>query len=71
MERRDEEIRTESIHRPFDWELETARGWTTVQIKNAIWMASIGNAIPGCISVEALRAVLAERGEEPLGYHDS
>lgn len=64
-------VRTESIYGPFAWELETARNWSTSKIKNYIWMASIGNAIPGCISVEALRTVLAERGEEPSGYHDT
>lgn len=54
-----------------EWELEKARKWTTTELKNWIWLAASGYPIPGCISVEALRKVLIERGEDGKGYHNS
>lgn len=53
------------------WELEKARTKTTEWLKNYIWMDSFGQPIPGCLSVDALRAVLIERGEDGKGYHDT
>ncbi len=55
----------------YAWELEKARNWSTSEIKDHIWSASNGQPIPGCISVEALRAVLIERGEDGKGYHNT
>lgn len=54
-----------------EWELEKARKWTTTELKDWIWLASNGLLIPGYISVEALRKVLVERGEDGKGYHNS
>lgn len=54
-----------------EWELKKARTWTTTELKDWIWLASNGQLIPGCISVEALRKVLVERGEDGKGYHNS
>ena len=54
------------------WELEKVRDWTTEEIKNHIWAAAdCGQPIPGCVSVEALRLALVERGEGPVGYHNT
>lgn len=53
------------------WEIDKAKGWSTNTIKNYIWMASFGQPIPGCVSVEALREELMRRGEDPVGYHNS
>lgn len=53
------------------WELDMAKGWSTNTIKNYIWMASFGQPVPGCVSVEAMRAELMNRGEEPIGYHNT
>ena len=47
------------------------KDWTTNKIKNCIWGESIGQSAPGCVSVEALRAELVRRGEEPVGYHNT
>ncbi len=55
----------------YDWELEKIKAWTTREIKNRIWMADIGSPIPGCVSIEALRVELVNRGEEPTGYHNT
>ncbi|MCI9660991.1 MAG: hypothetical protein HFI80_05510 [Lachnospiraceae bacterium] len=55
----------------YAWELEKVKDWTTNKIKNCIWGESIGQPIPGCVSVEALRAELVRRGEEPVGYHNT
>lgn len=56
----------------YAWELEKIEDWTTKQIKNRIWNAAEGGQpIPGCVSVEALRLALVERGEEPVGYHNT
>lgn len=56
----------------YTWELEKVKDWTTNKIKNCIWSAvDNGSAIPGCVSVEALRAELTRRGEEPVGYHNT
>lgn len=55
-----------------EWELSIIKNWTIDQIKNRIWIAvSCGQPIPGCVSVEALRQELINRGEEPVGYHDT
>lgn len=54
------------------WELEKARKLSTNTLKNYIWAAvSTGQPIPGCMSVDSLRAVLIERGEDGLGYHNT
>lgn len=53
------------------WELDKIKDWTTNEIKNCIWMASFGQPVPGCVSVEAMRAELINRGEEPIGYHNT
>lgn len=54
------------------WELEKAREWDTNTIKNRIWAeVDCGQPVPGCVSVDALRCVLLERGEEPVGYHNT
>ncbi len=54
-----------------NWELEKARTKDTEWLKNWIWMASSGQPIPGCLSVESLRMALIERGEDPHGYHNT
>ena len=55
-----------------EWELSIIKNWTIDQIKNRIWIAvSCGQPIPGCVSVEALKQELINRGEEPVGYHDT
>ena len=54
------------------WELEHIKKWTTETIKDYIWLAmECGRPVPGCISVNALRAELIRRGEEPTGYHNT
>lgn len=54
------------------WEIEKARKLTTNEIKNQIWMWCVcRQPIPGCLSVEALRYVLRERGEDGYGYHNT
>lgn len=56
----------------YVWELEHVKEWTVNEIKNCIWAAvDCGQPIPGCVSVEALRAELMRRGEEPVGYHNT
>ena len=56
----------------YQWEMEKIKDWTTNDIKNYIWMeVECGQPIPGCVSVEALRAELIRRGEEPKGYHNT
>lgn len=56
----------------YEWELNMARQKTTRWLKDWIWIAvTTGQPIPGCLSVEALRAVLVERGEDGKGYHDA
>ena len=55
-----------------EWEFEHIKDWTINEIKNRIWAAvDCGQAVPGCVSVEALRAELVHRGEEPVGYHNT
>ena len=40
-----------------DWELHKIKDWSTNTIRNYIWMAvSCDQPVPGCVSVEALRA---------------
>lgn len=53
------------------WMIEKARKMTNGQLKNWIWMAKNGEPIPGCLSVESLRIVLIERGEDGKGYHNT
>lgn len=54
------------------WMIEKAREHSTATLKNWIWAAvSTGQPIPGCMSVESLRAVLIERGEDGKGYHNT
>lgn len=56
----------------YQWEIEKARTLTSAEIKNLIWAAvNNGQPIPGCMSVEALRFVLIERGKDGKGYHNS
>lgn len=56
----------------YAWELEALKNWTVSQIRNRIWMAvDSGQPVPGCISVEALRKELLNRGLEPVGYHNT
>ena len=56
----------------YQWELNKVKDWTVNEIKNRIWMAvSGGQPVPGCVSVEALRAELIRRGESPEGYHNT
>lgn len=56
----------------YQWELEKIKDWTTNEIKNHIWAAvDCGQPVPGCVSVAALRVELANRGEDPVGYHNS
>lgn len=56
----------------YQWELERARKEDSVTLKNWIWAeVDNGQPIPGCLSVEALRAVLIERGEDGHGYHNT
>ena len=54
------------------WELRFIRDWTIDEIKNCIWLAvECGQPILGCVSVEALRKELSNRGEKPVGYHNT
>ena len=56
----------------YVWELKMARKESTNTLKNWIWMAvSAGQPIPSCMSVESLRTVLIERGEDGKGYHNT
>lgn len=56
----------------YEWELKAVKSWTINKIKDWIWLAvSCGQPIPGCASVEALRQELINRGEEPVGYHNT
>lgn len=52
----------------YEWELKKIKDWSTNTIKNYIWL---GDPIPGCVSVEALRYELVRRGEPPIGYRNS
>lgn len=55
-----------------EWMLNKARQESTNTLRNWIWSAvSQGQPIPGCLSVESLRAVLRERGEDGSGYHNT
>ena len=54
------------------WMLEIIKDWSVQKIRNNIWMAvDHGQPIPGCVTVEALRYELMQRGEEPIGYHNT
>ena len=56
----------------MEWMIEKARKESTNTLKNWIWSAvSQGQPIPGCLSVESLRYVLIERGEDGKGYHNT
>lgn len=51
-----------------DWELHKIKDWSTNTIRNYIWMAvSCDQPVPGCVSVEALRAELKRRGGKRNG----
>ena len=55
-----------------NWELEKARKQNSETLKDWIWAAvSAGQPIPGCLSVDALRMVLIERGEDGKGNHNT
>lgn len=55
-----------------DWEMEKIKNWATLAIRNYIWAnVSCMQPVPGCVSVEALRAELIRRGEDPHGYHNT
>lgn len=52
------------------WMIEKARKEDNNCLKNWIWLAvSTGQPIPGNLTVESLRYVLRERGENGNGYH--
>lgn len=54
------------------WMIEKARQQDNNTLKNWIWLAvSAGQPIPGCLTVESLREVLIERGEDGKGYHNT
>lgn len=54
------------------WEMEKIKNWSTLAIRNYIWaVAYCVQPVPGCVSVEALRAELIRRGEDPRGYHNT
>ncbi len=56
----------------YQWELDKIKEWSTETIKNHIWSAvSVGQPVPGCISVEALRQELVSREKEPKGYYNT
>ena len=56
----------------YEWEMKKIKNWSTIEIKNAIWMAvSCDQPVPGQVSVEALRMELKRRGEEPVAYHNT
>lgn len=56
----------------YEWELIQLQNWSVNDLRNWIWMAVDSNhAIPGCVSVEALREELVRRGEKPTGYHNT
>lgn len=56
----------------YKWEVEKIRRWTTNEIKNYIWACvSCGQPAPGQVSVDAMRYVLIERGEDGRGYHNT
>ncbi len=56
----------------YDWELEYLEKWSTNEIKNQIWATvNCYQPIRGSVSLEALRAELIRRGEEPKGYHNT
>ena len=53
------------------WGMRKVKNWTIEELRNWIWMHSIGQLIPGCVSAEALRVELVNRGEEPNGCHNA
>lgn len=56
----------------FDWEIKRARQESTTTLKNWIWAAvTTGQPVPGCLSVDSLRVVLIERGEDGRGFHNT
>jgi len=56
----------------YEWEMDKIMDWETNTIRNCIWAAvDCGQLIPGNVSIEALRAELVRRGEEPKGYHNT
>lgn len=56
----------------YRWEFEKARKESTTTLKDWIWLAvANGQPIPGYLSVESLRKVLVERGEDGKGFHNT
>jgi len=56
----------------YTWEIERARKEDNNTLKNWIWLyVGCGQPITGCLSVESLRYVLIERGEDGKGYHNT
>lgn len=56
----------------YEWEMKMIKDWTTEELKNWIWMeVECNSSVPGCVSVEAMRQELVNRGEEPVGYHNT
>lgn len=56
----------------YAWMIDRARREDTNTLKNWIWMhVNTRQPIPACLSVESLRYVLIERGEDGRGYHNS
>lgn len=54
------------------WMLDKARQESTNTLRNWIWLAvNLGQPVPGCLSVESMRFVLRERGEDGSGYHNT
>lgn len=56
----------------YQWEMEKVKDWSTDQIRNRIYMeVSLGQPVPGCVSVDALRIELKNRGLDPVGFHNT
>ena len=54
------------------WMVEIIKDWSVEKIRNNIWMAvDLGQPIPGCVTVEALRYELMQRAEAQIGYHNT
>ena len=65
------EIQKQKKKTVYLWELDVVKNWTLDEIRNRIWIAKeLGQSIPGCVSVEALRVELLRRNEEPCGFHE-
>ena len=54
------------------WMIEKARQHSSDDLKSWIWSeVSGGSPVPMCLSVESLRIVLRERGEDGKGWHNT